>query len=144
MNRKHVNQQGVGLIEVMMALAIMMFGALVTSSVQTNAMISMSITDTHFVVNEQSQDMLEILRANKTGAKAGDYNLSFDSVIDPDSTVNPVLLNMAQWLNSIQTELDEGAGQIECDSNRCTVSIRWKENIDGTRADQFYHIAGLL
>lgn len=144
MNSTHFRQRGVGLIEVMLALALVMFAALLISNLQTNAFVSMKITETHFTVYEQSQDMLETLRANKADAKAGDLNLNFDSTIDLDSKVKPVFISIAAWLKTIQDELDNGAGQITCDDNRCTVSIRWKENIDGTNADQFYHIAGLL
>lgn len=144
MNSNHFKQHGVGLIEVMIALAVMMFAALAISNVQTSAFISMKITDTHFSVNELSQDMLEILRANKTDAKTGDYNLNFDSTIELDPTANPVLISIAAWKKDIQDELPDGAGQIVCDDSRCQVSLRWKENVDGTYTDQFYHIAGLL
>jgi len=69
-NSTHFRQRGVGLIEVMLALALVMFAALVISNLQTNAFVSMKITETHFTVYEQSQDMLETLRANKADAKA--------------------------------------------------------------------------
>jgi len=99
------------------------------------------VNSTHF--RQRGVGLIEVMLA-LADAKAGDLNLNFDSTIDLDSKVKPVFISIAAWLKTIQDELDNGAGQITCDDNRCTVSIRWKENIDGTNADQFYHIAGLL
>ena len=207
MNTAHCKQTGVGIIEVMIALAVIMFAALVIASVQSNALISVRITETHFGVNEQAQEMLEMLRANKTEAQAGNYNVEFDNTISTDSDSSPVLVNIAAWKNQIgiqlpdgagqidcditrrwsllemlrdKTEaqagnynvefdntistdsdsspvlvniaawknqigiqLPDGAGQIDCDITRCQVSIRWRENVDGSNTNRFYHIAGL-
>lgn len=128
----------------MIALAVMMFAAFAISSIQTSAFISMKVSDVHFEINEKTEDMLEILRANKTKAKSGDYNFDFESTVDPDATVNPILLSIANWKRHIQDELPDGAGQISCDSSRCQVSIRWKENIDGTYTEHFFNMAGLM
>lgn len=138
------NEHGVGLIEVMIALAVMMFAALAISNVQTNSFISMKMSNTHFNVNDQANDMLDILRANSSTAKSGNYNLEFDSTVDVDVDTHPVLRSIAGWKNHISIELPEGAGQIDCDVDQCRVSIRWKENVDGSYDDQFYHIAGLM
>ena len=143
MNTAHCKQTGIGVIEVMIALAVIMFAALVIASVQSNALISVRITKTHFGVNEQAQEMLEMLRANKMEAQAGNYNVEFDTTIDTDSDSNPVLVNIAAWKDQVEIQLPDGAGQIDCDITRCEVSIRWRENVDGSDTNQFYRIAGL-
>lgn len=135
---------GVGLIEVMIALAVIMFAALAISNVQSRSLISMNISDTHFSVNDYAADMLEILRANKSVSRTGSYNISFDGSIDVDVDTHPVSRNIAAWKNRVGTELPEGAAQIACDNDRCMVSIRWKEYMDGSYEDQFFHIAALM
>lgn len=144
MSAPRSKERGVGLIEVMIALAVMMFAALAISNVQTNSFISMIISDTHFGVNDKSSDMLEILRANRTSAITGTYNHDFDSTVAIDEDTHPVMKNIATWKMQVSSELPEGAGQIDCDADKCTVSIRWKENVDGNYSDQFFHISGLM
>ena len=45
-------EDGVGLIEVMIALAVIVFAALAISNVQSRSLVSMNISDTHFSVND--------------------------------------------------------------------------------------------
>ena len=144
MNTWNVSQSGVGLVEVMIALAMMMFTALGISTLQSKALVSMNISNVHFHINEHSSDMLELLRANRAEAKAGQYDSTFGGVVTVDATTHPVMQQIAQWKDQISEQLPDGAGQIACDTTRCQVSIRWKEFIDDAYEDQFYHIAGLL
>ena len=135
-------ESGVGIIEVMISLALVMFAALAIARVQANAMISLRISDTHFGVNEQAQDMLEILRANKAIAQTGDYNYDYDSTIDVVSGSSQLLQIIATWKNQVGFQLPEGAGSIDCDVIKCQVSIRWKENVDGSYTEQYFNISG--
>ena len=144
MNTWNASQSGVGIVEVLIALAVMMFTALGISTLQSKAMISMSISAVHFGIDEHSRDMLELLRANSSEATAGQYDYDFESDVIVDAMTHPVVRDIAQWKNQISDQLPDGAGQIDCDATRCQVSIRWKEYIDGSYEDQFYHIAGLL
>lgn len=137
-------EDGVGLIEAMVALAVVMFAALAISTVQSRSLVSMTISDTHFSVNDYAADMLEILRANRSVSVTGDYNVDFDATIEVDENTTPVSRNIAAWKSRVGNELPEGAAQINCDTDRCLVSIRWKENLDGSYTDQFFRIAGLM
>ena len=46
-----------------------------------------------------------------------------------------------KWKERVNSVLPEGAGMIECDSDKCTVSVRWLENIDGSVELQRVRIA---
>ena len=81
MNTWNASQSGVGIVEVLIALAVMTFTALGISTLQSKAMISMSISAVHFGIDEHSSDMLELLRANRSEATAGQYDFEFDDVL---------------------------------------------------------------
>ncbi len=137
------HERGVGIIEVMVALAVLMFAALSISNLQTSSLVSMEISESHFTVNQQTRDMLEVLRTNVAEARNGIYNLDYDDVLDTTSTAaSPVLHTIARWKQTIGDELPGGAGKIECMTDKCTVSVRWNEYIDGSTAPQYFNMAG--
>lgn len=143
MNGQLRSQRGVGIVEVMIALVVLMFSALSISNLQTRSLVSMQISESHFTINERSREMLEVLRANAVDARSGVYNLEFDDTLTvPDPVESPVEYTVYQWKQSISEELRNGAGRIGCDAVKCTVSLRWIEYIDGLPAQQFFHIAG--
>lgn len=142
MNVQLQTERGVGLVEVLMALAVLMFAALSISTLQTNAHISMQISEAHFSVNEQAQDMLEVLRTNTDNARVGSYNTDYDEVITSAAGESVAFASIRQWKTRINSILPDGAGKIECDADKCTVSVRWSENIDGSAAHQFFNMAG--
>jgi len=138
------SERGVGIIEVMAALSVLMFAALAISNMQTNSAVSMIISKSHFTINETTGDMLEILRSNAEDARTGSYNSVFDDPPDSTSTANPVDNNIARWKQQVIDELPKGAGQIDCSPVKCTVSVRWSEYIDGSEEYQYFHMAGPL
>lgn len=141
MNAALGKQAGVGLIEVMVALSVLMFAALSISNLQTNSHISMRISDSHFEINQLTQDMLELLRSNAKDAKLGKFDVSFDGAI-VGSPSFPVLYAIGQWQQKVASQLPGGSSQIQCTTDACQVTLRWKENIDGTMSNQFFNIAG--
>lgn len=143
MIRHHQKECGVGLVEVLMALAVLMFAALSISTLQTETHISMRISETHFSVIEQTQDMLEVLRTNSGKARDGAYNTGYAESVIPGADSSGGVESMIQkWKERVNSVLPEGAGMIECDSDKCTVSVRWLENIDGSVELQRVRIAG--
>ena len=144
MTSPHIKQRGVGIIEALIALALLMFAALSVSNLQTSSLLSMHISESHFSINEQSRDMLEVLKSNTFAAKQGLFNYDFEQspLVDADTT--PPVARIAQWKTDVADSLPKGDGKIECGAEKCTVTVKWVENIDGTLADQFFNIAGLL
>lgn len=136
-------ERGIGIIEVLVALIVLMFAALSITNLQTRFLVSMDISKSHFAINEYSREMLEVLRANVTDARNGTYNLDYAdtlTVADPDAS--PVAYTIAQWKQSVSEELRDGAGKIDCSVDKCTVSLRWTEYVDGSAALQYFNLAG--
>ncbi|MFK7855665.1 MAG: hypothetical protein AB8B79_16190 [Granulosicoccus sp.] len=137
------NQRGTGLIEVMIALVVLMFAVLSISNLQTTSLVSLEISKAHFGVNEQTQEMLEVLRVNVTNARNGAYNLDYeDTLLVDTTTASPATTTIAQWKRRVSEQLPDGAGKIECEVSKCTVSVRWTEYIDGSNAYQYFRMAG--
>lgn len=127
-------QKGVGLVEVMIALAILMVTAMATSTLQVTGMSSARFSNIHFTLEQLSSDMLEMLRADTSSASAGfyDFDASADtSAVSSDSEV-------AAWNDRIARLLPSGQGGVECTADECEVSISWIEEIDGSNHRQFF------
>ncbi len=137
-------EKGVGIVEVMIALVVIMISALAFSNIQTSTFINMKMSDTRFKVNERAQDMLEVLRANSVDARKGIYNVEFDDTIVLDSSSMPALVSISRWKAGIAAQLSQGGGKISCNDVSCMVSIRWQESVDGALTNQSFDLAGLM
>lgn len=137
-------EQGVGLIEVLIALVIVLISALALSNIQTSASVNVRMSDTRFKANEHALDILELLRANATEAKAGVYNSGYDGTVVVDSNSAPTLVRVSTWKGAVAQKFVNGGAKIDCTAVRCLVSIRWKEAVSGSMTDQFFDLTGLL
>lgn len=130
---KHHSEQGIGLIEVMIALAILLLTALATANLQSSGLISAQASSAHFSIDHLSNEILETLRSHPVEAEAGLLNL------DPLSSATAVAhAEVASWSQRIADAIPTGEGGISCVAGSCDVSISWIEEIDGTNHRQFY------
>lgn len=132
MNRRHY-QRGIGLIEALIALILLVFTASVTSQMQTSSLVSAQGSSVHFSIDHLSSEMLTTLRAQSSDAQAG----LFDSEDTSDSSINGSAEVIA-WNRLIQDAIPTGIGSISCLDNFCDVSISWIEEIDGSDHRQFF------
>ncbi len=132
MNRRHY-QQGIGLIEALIALVLLVFAASVTSQMQTSSLVSAQGSSVHFSVDHLSNEMLTTLRAQASDAQAG----LFDSENSTDLSINDSA-EVVAWNRRIQDAIPTGIGTISCLDSFCDVSISWLEEIDGSDHRQFF------
>jgi len=119
------SEQGLALIEVMLAMGIFAFGVLAAGNSNTLALSAIRTADVHGHVNNLAHEMLEILKADKGAAVSNEYNVDYDQTtpaINGAAHVNSII---AEWRSRIELNLPGGVGKIECDSNSCRVSLRW-------------------
>lgn len=126
-------QQGVGIIEVMLSLAILLFAAMAMSQLQTSSVVSAQASSVHFSIDHLSSEMLDILRANSTDAAAGSYN--FDG---SDSSSVPANAGAVEWNTRVSETIPTGYGIVACTTDVCDVSISWIEEVDGTDHRQLF------
>ena len=76
----------------------------------------------------RAHSMLDLLRANKSNAIIGRYNLT-SWTCDPPSSDNDIGSAQALWLASLKDELGAAAcGRISCNSLTCDVSVQWDDS----------------
>lgn len=127
------SQNGIGLIEVILAMLIFAFAALAAGNMQTVSMSTANIANIHNNANNFAHEMLEAVKADRENAKAQYYNIGFT---DP----NPVMTGtsdprelVADWRSRIANQLPDGVGEINCNNDSCQVSIQWRQySITGT------------
>lgn len=136
---KNYRQSGIGLIEVMIALLVLTIGSLSVALMIKDSLVSLHYSSKHFDVDSLSQEMLENIRANSAAARDGNYNTLYDASV-PSGENTPVAISVDLWKSRVAELLPDGAGQIECDTDACVVSMRWKEDVMGVAAFQFYRL----
>lgn len=132
MTKRH-SEHGIGLVEVMIALAILLLTALATGTLQSTGLISARASSDHFAIDHLSNEILETLRSHPIDAEAGLLDL------DPSSiTATGTHVEVSSWNQRIVDALPSGEGEISCVAGFCDVTISWMEEIDGTNHRQFY------
>lgn len=126
-------QQGVGIVEVMIALVLIMISAMAVGNMLATSMASAQVSSVHFSVDSLSNQMLATLRSQSVDAQSGSFD--FDGATDETEAVFP---EVSSWNDRIKKSIPQGIGSISCDSSSCDVAISWYENIDGASHRQVY------
>jgi len=131
-------QQGVSLLEVLIAMFILTFGALAIVNLQTASTIAMSSSADHFKINELSQTMIEQLKADSGRAAIGDYNTDFTEAAGPATASADVNSRIRAWKATMSRSTPLGEASIDCDADECTIGLRWYEiSHDGSTHQTF-------
>ena len=130
---EHHHQQGIGLIEAMIALALLVFTAMAMGQLQTSNLVSAQASSVHFAIDHLTAEIISTLRAQPSDARGGlfDTEGSVESTTSASAEVNA-------WNNRIAETIPTGVGAISCSNELCDVSISWIEEIDGSDHRQFY------
>ncbi len=155
---KSCREKGVGLIEVMVALVVLMVAAGAIVNMQSNSLVSAHSSGIHFSIDRLSSEMIEFLRSNSSDAAAGLLDLSdsestvssnSESIVssnsestvssNSESTVSSTDNEVTNWNDSVAELLPSGEGQISCTPEFCDVTVSWMEEIDGSNRRQFYN-----
>jgi len=139
-------QRGVGLIEVLIALAILVFGALVSARMQVGALTGLAASELHFTLNRLAEEMIETLRTHPDAAGRGlfDHDSASAAVspegVDADGALSRPDRIKADWHARVIVALPSAESAITCADDFCTVQISWLEEIDGTHARQRFRV----
>ena len=147
-----LRQQGLSLIEVMIALAVFSFGLLALAALMASGLKYNTSALHRSYATSQAYDMADRMRANRQGLIDGHYN----GLIDPsdypircvqfegDSDVDCNSEQMAEydsweWNNANARLLPEGAGTVKRgDSGIYTITVSWNDDRNpDTAADSF-------
>ena len=126
--RHRIAERGAGLLEVMIALAILMFAAFATSDAQVVALTGARMAGVHFALDRFSEEMVETLRAHPVNA----LDDEFDHTVDGAPTAGtPGGTLAADWRARVAAAIPGAGTEITCDDGFCRLLIVWKEELDG-------------
>lgn len=127
MRPRHVlrqKQRGTSLIEVLVAFVVLSAGILGMVALQAKALRNNqnSLERTEAVV--LSYSIIDRLRANRTQALAGSFNIPSCPASGGGSGIGGV--EKTAWLAEVATALgNDACGTVSCAGNVCTVTLRW-------------------
>ncbi len=123
--RKKRAQQGATLIEVMVAAFITALGVLGAASLQLNAIKFNHIANTRSHATLMAYDAIDRMRANRTAAIAGRYNIS---IFDNAPTGSDFIAqDIKDWRDELASRLPAGRGSIDVNGDSAIVIVQWDE-----------------
>lgn len=131
--KAHVKkQQGVALIEVLIAFFVLAIGLLGLAGLQIKTLQFNQSAYQRSQATIAAYDMMDRMRSNRDAARVGNYNLDFGSA---GTGSGLVLDDVSGWLAFLNGNLPDGQGRIECDDNSvCVVAVRWTNRFDVAEA----------
>ena len=122
------NQQGFGLIEVLVALLILAIGLLGMASLQTTSLQQTTGSQARTQAILLAQDLVERIRANRPNRAA--YVLDDPDALDCDTeftldNANVATDDLNEWRNSLACLLPGGNGEVTVNADVITVDISW-------------------
>lgn len=118
------SQQGIGLIEVMVAVLVLAIGVLGIAAMQAVTLKNSGSSASRTQAAIQIYSMLDIIRANRTNL--GSYNTNVYTAGDGTGTPG----TMMGWLDGLKTTVAPDAkGQVVCITGTmtCSVGVQWSD-----------------
>lgn len=133
-------QRGVTLIEVMVAMFILAFGALAIVNLQTASAVAIQSSADHFKINELGLMIASQLKIDSERAANGDYNTVYADDAAPGSAPTATKSKINAWKASMQRSTPNGETQINCDALECTISLRWSDTSEEDLEQQVFNL----
>ena len=122
------HQAGVTLIEVLVTMFILAIGLLGLAGLQANSLKNNQAALYRSQATVLAYDIADRMRANRTAALSGSYNVAIGS---SGSSGGIVLADITEWKDALERELPRGDGSVTVDLNgNANIVIKWIENND--------------
>lgn len=144
------NVSGVGLIEVLVAVAILAFGMLGVAALQATALKSSQSSLERSQAVALTYNMFERMRANRGAASNGAYDIP--KTCTPPAPGTQVGNDLNEWIQNLHDSLGDSdtttCGAIKCVAliRQCKITIWWDDtrgDSKGTDTPPFVTITGL-
>ena len=133
-------QNGVGLIEVLIALFVLAFGSLAISNMHTDSLIGLKVSSNHLKINSISNEIAEHLKAMPEAANAGDYDTVYSDAAAASGVPAGQATLINAWKQLTAQSLPSGQLNIACAANLCSLSLRWRESLSDGIDTQTYNV----
>ena len=119
---------GVGMIEVLIAVAILAFGMLGIAAMQATSLRKSQSALDRSQATVLTYSILDRMRANRAVAIINGYTLNTMTCDLPDRG-DRAANDMNDWIKAVHDRLGTDAcGQINCDSVKCTIKVQWDDS----------------
>lgn len=135
--RHSVTQQGVSLLEVLIAVVVLSIGLLGLAGLQLSSLRNNQSAAERSTAVMHVYSIAEAMRADREAAQAGDFEIDIDA--DSPTGGSFAVQQLAAWRDRIEGSLGGGAtGGIDCvvtavtstfSFTTCTVTIRWDDSL---------------
>ena len=116
--------RGLTLVELLVALLVLSIGLLGLAGLQT---VSLQYNHSAYMrthANNMAYDIADRMRANRSAARNGAYNIGIDEPSPAGGTV--ATDDLAEWRAAITTTLPDASGAVAVDGDgNATIRIRW-------------------
>ena len=120
------HQRGSTLIEVLVAILITAIGVMGAAAVQLNAVKFNQTAKFRSTAVFLANDIADRLRANRTAALNGNYDIAMDDDAPSGSSIEAV--DLGEWLGELALRMPSGDGEVARDDRRFTITIQWDES----------------
>lgn len=119
-------QQGMSLIEVLVAVLILSIGLMGVATLQMRTLRNNESSLERGVAAAQAYAIADAMRADREHAIAGDFNIAISASTPTGSTFANVAVT--EWRDSLTTALGaEATGSVACVATLCTITVRWND-----------------
>lgn len=128
-------QRGFTLIEMLVTVVVLSIGLLGLAGLQASGLRSNHSAYLRTQATFLAADIADRMRANRTSALNGAYNIAVSAA--PPSGSSIVANDLNQWLNTLANRLPAGDGGIAQNGTLFTITVQWDDNRDGANPIQF-------
>lgn len=121
-----MRQNGFTLLEIMISLIILMVGLLGLAGLQMTGLKNNHSAQFRTAASVQAYDILDVMRLNKTVARAGGYDISLADAAPTGTELKDT--DIASWLTTLANTLPSGDGAVATVSEVTTVTIQWDDS----------------
>ncbi len=120
---------GLSLIEVLVTLVVLSIGLLSLAALQIATLKNNNSALSRFEATTLAYEILDRMRANRTPALNGAYNIAL-SAGAPAACTHIASCDLRDWLSAVGSSLPAGDGEIVVHGRVATITVQWLENWD--------------
>lgn len=119
---------GFSLIEVLVTLVVLSIGLLSLAALQIATLKANNSALTRFEATTLAYDILDRMRANRSSAIQGEYNIALG--VNAPAGADIASADLHAWTAALSANLPSGDGSITVNGHQATVTVQWLENWD--------------
>lgn len=126
-------QSGLSLIEVLITVVLVSIGLLGLAGLQLTSVRNSNSSGERFMATTLAQDIIERMRANRTGVTADEYDLAMAAAPAGGTFAGD---DLVAWTGALAAALPSGDGSVDVDENNvATVVVQWTDASDMNAGD---------